>query len=451
MLLSQYCLQDGSTRLRSYEKQLRTPNDLELSKTKIYGVVYDMATAAEEIYFCTYNMSYRDMRMDLIKSITELRDTEDVETAKQNLNSLLDKHFYEGRDFFSMTMSDFRPSAYQALTKYTPTLDFNVQALSNCITLPDNGRNINFIDPRCRNGSNLRVIKERIPTAKTYGIELEPGTAERAKQHVDHIAMGNLIGSRISNDAFDCMYVEPPISWMFNSTSTLFAKQEKTFMHSIWKYVRPEGVIMIVIPYFRLYKDMCLMFSKYLDNIQVRKLADRDFNDKGLIAIIGTRSVKKESNEESYRMLRRIFDIDSIDNLFNKELDPYLLSEDIIPIEVFRGSILDMDEMDNIVQTSGAMDAFWNSQDVEKINENAKQPLLPFNIGQIGLVLTSGCLDGIVDEGDGNYHVIKGKVSKKSNVERDLTENNNIEINETISNRVEINVMMPNGEFKVLA
>ena len=97
------------------------------------------------------------------------------------------------------------------------------------------------------------------------------------------------------------------------------------------------------------------------------------------------------------------------------------------------------------------MDNFWKNQSIEKLSEAAKQPLLPFNIGQLGLVLTSGCLDGIIDEGDGHCHLIKGKVSKKSDIERNYNDNSEVEVQETISNRVEINVVLPNGEFKTLA
>jgi hypothetical protein len=126
------------------------------------------------------------------------------------------------------------------------------------------------------------------------------------------------------------------------------------------------------------------------------------------------------------------------------------LPNDLLEIELFRGSVLDTDDMQRIVETSGCVESFWQNQRVEKLSESVKQPLLPFNIGQIGLVLTSGCLDGVIDEGNGNCHVIKGRVSKKSTVERNSVDGN-IEVIETVSNRVEINVILPNGEHKVLA
>ena len=56
------------------------------------------------------------------------------------------------------------------------------------------------------------------------------------------------------------------------------------------------------------------------------------------------------------------------------------------------------------------MDSFWEKS--INIEKQSTRPLLPFNMGQIGLVLTSGCLDGVVEEYEGqkiddikNYNV----------------------------------------------
>ena len=111
---------------------------------------------------------------------------------------------------------------------------------------------------------------------------------------------------------------------------------------------------------------------------------------------------------------------------------------------------MDLEEVEQIIEKSSLMNKMWENQRVEKLDETIKNPLLPFNIGQLGLVLTSGCLDGIVDEGDGHSHLIKGRVSKQI-VETETDTEKGIEITETTVNKVEINVLLPNGEFKVLA
>ena len=94
---------------------------------------------------------------------------------------------------------------------------------------------------------------------------------------------------------------------------------------------------------------------------------------------------------------------------------------------------------------------FWKEQNIDDLNQE-KHPLLPFNVGQIGLVLTSGFLDGVVDEGNGFYHAVKGRVVRKIDSDNEIrAESNSIEVNETTTNRVEINAFLPDGTYKKLA
>lgn len=71
-------------------------------------------------------------------------------------------------------------------------------------------------------------------------------------------------------------------------------------------------------------------------------------------------------------------------------------------------------------------------------------------MGQIGLVLTSGCLDGVVEEYEGQYHAIKGMVTKVRDFNNSREDNDETSI-ETISNKVQINLLTPDGKFIELA
>lgn len=91
------------------------------------------------------------------------------------------------------------------------------------------------------------------------------------------------------------------------------------------------------------------------------------------------------------------------------------------------------------------------AQEIHSISSKKQRPLLPFTIGQIGLILTSGFLDGIIDEENGFKHVVKGQVKKY--VENDAqveSQKNKLNISETIGNRVEINIFLPDGTYKEL-
>ena len=95
------------------------------------------------------------------------------------------------------------------------------------------------------------------------------------------------------------------------------------------------------------------------------------------------------------------------------------------------------------------MSSFWKQHEIEE-KDTSMRPLLPFNMGQIGLVLTSGCLDGVVEEYEGQYHAIKGMVTKVRDFNNSRENNDETSI-ETISNKVQINLLTPDGKFIELA
>lgn len=448
MLTSQWILQDGISRLKNLNKLIKEKSDVEPFKPRLYGICYDMASAAEELFFNINSYRHREIKEVVLNAVKNVRATNDGLEIKNNIAEIL-AMFDENENFGHDTIGDFSSNKYNAITSYKKIGSNNIEQIMKAIKLTN--RTITILDPRCYNGDNLQSIKTQINNSVTYGIEQEASIADVARTVVDKIAKGPFAGSKISNDAFDVIFFEPNISWNFSVQTNKFLKQEKMSFNHVIKYLRTDGIMIFVIPYYRLHKDVCVALAKNLHDVQVRRLSGDDFNDKGLVAVMGIKSSKKDIDEESYRTLRKLHTIDELPLLRTTPFEQYTLPKEAIEIEVFRGSILDMEEMKSICNNSGCIDAFWKSQEVEKLSENAKQPLLPFNVGQIGLVLTSGCLDGIVDEGDGNAHVIKGRVSKKSNKESDMLDNGSIEINETISNRVEIHVVLPNGEYKILA
>ena len=78
-------------------------------------------------------------------------------------------------------------------------------------------------------------------------------------------------------------------------------------------------------------------------------------------------------------------------------------------------------------------------------NQDTRRPLIPFSPGQLGRVLVSGDIDGIIDEGDGCYHVIKGSVYR--NPTTTTEEDGTISTEKTTYNvATSVTVMLANGK-----
>ena len=448
MLFAKYILKDRVIKLNGLNKIIKEEQeDIEVEKGRFYAHLYDIRLALSEC-ICAYNRP-RIYELMLGAIIRENENLERVTTAielKKSIEEVIElfKDF-EYTDYCSSEVS----YSYRALENMR-TID--VTALDPIIKdLNKLNRNITVFEPDCYEGDSFQYLTEGKDNILAYGTEAT-SSISIAKRYATKVAKGELKGSIISNNAFDLVIAKCSITDTLAknlSSGSSVSKTEKNYILNMNKYLRPYGAILFVIPYYRLHKDICEHIAKYYENVHIYKATGAYWQEKHYVYIYGQKSISKEIDQDIYDKLRASFDPNNIPD-FNSDITlNYRLPSSVITIDTFKGSMLDMDELYDIVETSGCLDDFFEEQKVEKIGESTTKPLLPFNIGQLGLVLTSGCLDGIIDEGDGHYHLVKGKVSKKSETTREVSDGV-LEESETISNRVEINVLLPNGDYKIL-
>lgn len=439
MLFSFYVMKDRLNKIHNIKKNIKdNQEDLDIEKGKLNGLIYDFKLAIKETYYLLNNYDILDYDHYLSNFLKDANNCKSGITFKElidnyyNILSKIDFTYYSyGRDYI-----------YRGLNKNI------ILTFANLIN--NNNRNFTVFDSSCKRGELLSAIKEIKNKAVLYGLEESNSKAEEAKTVADKIIKGKVKGSRISNDTFDVVICNPDIlsDLEDNMMAGAISKPERSYIFSNLNYLRSDGIFILGIPFYRLYKDFCLMIARQLKNVSIIKGIGEDY-DKGLVYIIGQKDNTKTLDNDIYELLRRSYNYDKIPTLEEVELKNFTLPSQYKNVDLFRGSVIDIDELLNIVKTSGCKEDFFKKQEVNKINDNIIQPLLPFNIGQIGLVLTSGCLDGIIDEGDGHYHLVKGRVSKKKDIERSY-DNGTVNEVETISNKVEINVILPSGDFKTL-
>ena len=445
MFFANYILKDRVTKIKNQSRNIKPEKELLKSeKSNLYAAIYDMKLAIEELYVATESNVYRSYSTLLMNKIVRISEAEDsialIGIIEETLN------IFENIDFEDSFSGNYEYRTYNR-EKYIDN-DF----IRNVVSHISTDRNFNIFDTECRRGQSLKAIKDTNDKAICYGLESDNSYAESAKEHATKIIKGQIKGSRIKNEVFDLLIANCSISATLkdNMFSGTVIKTERQFIQNIIKYIAPEGIVVIGIPFYRLHKDMCILIAKHFDKVTIVQGIGEKNNILHMAYIVGQKSKDKSINEEVYNMLRRCYDYKNIPSIFDVLLDQYKIGPRYAEVDLFKGSMLDVEELYNIVETSGCVDSFLQKQRVSKISENTKRPLLPFNVGQIGLVLTSGCLDGVIDEGNGSYHLIKGMVSKKSEVTKHVVDGI-LEESEVLSNKVEINVILPNGEFKTLA
>jgi len=443
MVYAEYYIRDSITRLQSLQKRLSKTVITENDKSRLTGYCLDLMMAYEELSKIKKMNTYNVVKTNVKLLLKQLKITDKPEDFKEMLQDLIE----------TVTMNEEIHYSYDEKRNHTEITKKNMDLIFNNFLEKDN--KLNILDTTCDHGINIDSLSDIFQNSITYGVCEKIGLRQIAKNYADKTIAGTFFGNRISNNVFDIVFLQPAISYTFEENKYDFMvqknKKEKNYIQNSLKYAREDGVITIVIPYYRLYKDMCLLLSKNLKNLQIRKLENEVSSD--LIVLIGQKSSEKQLDKEIYGILRNLNDIKKIESLEEHLISSIQLKSNWLAVDLFRGSILDESEITDMLKASKVKTKFWEQQDMNNDLNKEVRPLLPFNVGQIGLVLTSGSLDGIIEEENGSKHVIKGRVIKKTDSDYNVSNDNDIEhmiVEEIISNKVEINVLMPNGEFKIL-
>lgn len=433
------------TALKSYMNKLDPKlkyYDIEKIKQKINDSIDKCVFQLKDIKLSTEFKSVYDGHKNIYNVVRNSLKTFDTLEQIVTLKSFVDMLMLD--EFENIRLYDMTNAAdryyYDSVEYHTMSLGY----LSNIYRSIKNINPLNIFTPNCFNGlTSQRFAQEK---DKTYGNSTN--YISEAKSRMTRVIKGELKGSHITNNYFDVVFLTPKIT--YKSSLDPFGKMaeptEKVFVKNCIKYCRQDGLLVITLPATRLDAGYAFYLSKVLsDNTIVIK---DDSSDVGTslerITIIGQKHITQKSKPELYERLKYVnYDelptADSIEPTFDIPMAE-------LTLDFFRGSTLDTDDILEATQ-SNLINSFLDSQTQPLIVKD-QSPLLPFNIGQVGLVLTSGCLDGVVEEVDGIYHVIKGMTTKLTTTQTEVSETDNkVKSTETISNQVKINVFTADGEF----
>lgn len=455
--MSMYYLNDSVRRLGNIAKTIEEDKKKEKSTldfTTVRGntlqAFIDYKSAVLEAIFLIAEpdptlLTARTM-MDLIESsLMKAKDFDEMKQAMASIISLFSEYdrysYYELWNCKISARSNRNEFPTSFSYEYLKQLTEGFKGMTRPITV---------LNPYIGNCDSALVIKDvYCEPMNLYAVDVNQTLRNTEKQEFHRLIIGDLKGATISHDVFDVVLAAPPTS-LDRKGKNYIEKIERDYLQRSLSYVRDGGVFAFAIPVTHLYKEMCQYLAKNLKDVQIRLL------DKKIAFICGYRNMDKSRTvDRAAHLALRTLILNLDDEKYDCSKTPLkalTLPLAAMEVKMFRGSKIDESEFPKMYAESSATQSFLDSQKVEKLSENTKTPLLPFNVGQLGLILTSGCLDGVIDEGDGYYHVVKGRVVKKNDVSHDVSaERGRVDVTKVESNRVEINVFLADGTYKRLA
>lgn len=329
---------------------------------------------------------------------------------------------------------------------YYPTDPDNIDLILRGIQFPE-GITTNLLDPCCGCGKALRQIAQG-NNCYTYGVELDEYRAEEAQTRLHRVGFGSFFFSHVSREAFHLLFLNPPYLSVLNQSGSR-ARHEKRFLIESLPTLAYGGLLIYVIPYYRLTPDICRVLVDNFDDLSVWRFTDGEFQKFKQVAVLGRRKRREKEPQDTLWLERHAVQPRSIPTLSDLEEGRYALPDMTLTVKTFQGEHFNQKELEQQLRRS---DSFTHLMTRSELDSGTKRPPLPLSISQIGLVGGSGMINGLIQ--CNHPHIIKGRVVKvvrTETEERFSAKGRHIgsEIKETITNKMIFNVLTPKG-FKAL-
>ncbi len=390
----------------------------------------------------------------LVLRLNEYGDSELSKTAER-LYGVLKKFNYIGTSDYSkfcMALESFAnglPTAdhnintaklahlmNRARMGYFPTDLSHVKMLKDAIVFP--GEPVNLIDPCCGEGIALQAFSKGIQ-ARTYGIEIDEVRGEEAGRRLQRVGFGSFFHSRISLNAFQGLWLNPPYLSVPSENGT--RRLEKSFLADSMRLLQIGGIMIYIIPYYRATPDVCRVLCENFTDLRVHKFIGKEFERFKQVAIIGRRIERREAEKMAKKLSEYMLDADKIPPITDLPKDCYEMPAATKKVELFKGAVFNVSELAEQLKKSPSTQRLFEDR---TLDNRKLSPLLPLNLSQVGLVGASGMMNGLVE--CDTPHIIKGRIVKEKKTKIGVEDDKGkTAIREITSNRLIFNVLTPTG------
>ena len=161
--------------------------------------------------------------------------------------------------------------------------------------------------------------------------------------------------------------------------------------------------------------------------------------------LMGTRCKRKNGSDLVSELASLVLEPDSLRELTDLPEGRYQLPVTEKKVNLFKGAEFNVTELAEQLNKSTSFSRLFEKN---KLDGAAKRPLLPLNLGQVGLIGGSGLINGLVE--CDTPHIIKGRIVKENNINKEENLNNKGEwtstiLTETRSNKMIFNLLTPRG------
>ncbi|MCZ2109613.1 MAG: class I SAM-dependent methyltransferase [Dehalococcoidia bacterium] len=271
---------------------------------------------------------------------------------------------------------------------------------------PSHRRAVRLLDPCCGTGSALRQLADALG-GETYGIELEAGRAEESRRTVDHVIGGSAFAVRIANEAFSCLFLNPPYDEGVSGK-----RLEHSFLTTFTRALAPAGLLVYIVQQTRLAQSARFLSAHY-ENLHCYRFPDPEYAAFRQVVLLGRKRKVQAVAPEQRSAIERwsMVELPVLPEVgtISLSLDlPSLLARPV----VFASQFTSPEEAASEARYQG----LWtNAALVERLwpsDERSVRPLMPLRRGHLALMLAAGFLNNLVLEDGDRRVLVRGRITK---------------------------------------
>lgn len=262
------------------------------------------------------------------------------------------------------------------------------------------GEPTSVLDPCAGTGAAIYLLTEGANT-KRYGVELDAYRAEEARSRLDEVIQGSTFNTQAPVESFSLVYLNPPYDFEIGEGRN--QRMEPLFLEHVGRWVRPGGVLVMVIPFDRVYECRSILTPQFRDKVILR-LTEPKATAYKQVVVFGVRRNRQEreklndhavhqANSKLNDLVRRYEEIPPLGEAPDRVYS--VPASSAVRLE-YRG--LPLDAVEDLLKASPAWRQAQRVTHAPK-NEFAGRPLTPLHKGHVGLLCTAGLMNGIFGEG----------------------------------------------------
>lgn len=256
------------------------------------------------------------------------------------------------------------------------------------------------LDPCSGTGAAFKALMAGGAVRK-YGVELDAFRAAEATQILDEVVHGSTFDAHAPVDSFSLVYLNPPYDFEIGEGKN--QRMERLFLEHVARWLKPGGVLVFVVPFDRVYDCRGILTTQFRDKAIYRLTATESVAYKQVV-LFGVRRSRQERERLTDRavidgnwklqQLTRVYDeIPALPD----EADRQYAVPPASPVKLeYRG--LPLDQIEDALESSPAWRQAQRITHAPKA-EFSGRPLTPLHKGHVGLLCTSGLLNGVFGEG----------------------------------------------------